>query len=118
MTAASLDPTPATTDRGSALRLDLLVTDGVSFLTAAGDIDLATASRLRRAGEHALSPFTSTLRIDLRDVAFIDSTGIGALVAIYNKADADRQTVILHNLQPQVRRVLQLTGMDIAFEIA
>lgn len=104
-------------DDADSVRIDILVEDGVAFLTVAGEVDLASAGRLRAAGEEALGSFVGTLRIDLAQVTFLDSSGIAALLAIRQRADAGHQVVVLENLQPQVRRILQLTGVDRSLSI-
>ena len=99
------------------MRIDTIISDGVAFMTVAGEIDLAVAYELRAMGEMALSPFVGTLRIGLAGVTFLDSTAISALVAIRNKADETHHVVILENPSPRVRRILKLTGLDETFTI-
>jgi anti-sigma B factor antagonist len=91
--------------------------EGVGFLIVTGELDMQSAPRLRELGEQALSDFTGTLRIDLSAVDFIDSTGIGALVAIKNKANNDRRTLILENPSERVVSTLDLTGLTEYFLI-
>lgn len=78
-----------------ACRLDA---DGAETLTQ--EID-----RLLRAGEHAV-------RLDLAEVTFVSSAGIGALVAAYKKLKAAGGTLDVAAAGPQVRGVLKLTKLD------
>ena len=65
--------------------------DGVAHLVVAGEVDVSTAAELTAAGEQALSaPGCRGLRVDLADVSFLDSTGLGALVGLRNAALAGR----------------------------
>jgi anti-anti-sigma factor len=97
------------------MRIDLNFEEGVTFLAVTGDVDVATADELRTVGENALTKACSTLRIDLGGVTFLDSSGIGALVHIRNSATHCR--LILDNPPPQVRKILDLTGLTDIFDI-
>lgn len=97
------------------MRITTETVEGVTFLTVNGELDVATADELRQAGVDALTPITGTLRIDLSGVPFIDSAGLGALIGIRNAAGSS-VTVLVQNAQPQVRRVLEITGLDHIFE--
>jgi anti-sigma B factor antagonist len=99
------------------MTIDTAIDEGVAFLTIVGDLDMATAGQVQAAGERALTDFTGTLRIDLSGVPFIDSTGIGALVAIRNKAEALRHTLILENPSARVLRVFSIAGLEQVFQI-
>lgn len=61
--------------------------------------------RLLRAGEHLVS-------LDLADVAFISSAGIGALVAAHKKLTAAGGRLAVVAASPQVAGVLKLTKLD------
>jgi anti-sigma B factor antagonist len=98
------------------MRIDCNFDAGVTSLMVSGDIDMATAGELRQAGEDAITDVTGTLRIDLSAVTFMDSSGVGALVAIRN-ATVDSATLILDNPSPRVLRVLELTGLLHTFAI-
>jgi anti-sigma B factor antagonist len=97
------------------MRITTTIDEGVTFLRVSGDVDLATADELGEAGEKALSELCSTLRIDLSEVTFLDSTGLGALIRIGNRAKP--RPVILENPRPNVMRVLELTAMHHVFTI-
>jgi anti-sigma B factor antagonist len=92
--------------------------DGSYLLVLAGECDLACVDAVRRAGLSLIEhEGCKGLVIDLMDVSFIDSTGLSALVALRNAANA--KTLPLHILDPsdQVTRVLQVTGLDQIFNI-
>jgi len=59
----------------------------VATLALTGELDMVSAPRPGEFGDLALTEIVSTLRIDLAGVTFIDSTGLGALIAIKNMAD-------------------------------
>lgn len=54
--------------------------------------------------------------LDLSRVEFIDSSGLGAIVAAMKHMGADRK-LALAGLTPTVQRVFQLTRMDTVFSV-
>lgn len=84
---------------------------GTAVLTVAGEIDLSTAPRLREALLEIFSTGGARhLVVDLADVTFMDSTGLGVLVGAHRRiaaADA-KMTVVAQN---HVRRIMEVTGL-------
>ncbi|NOY13770.1 MAG: STAS domain-containing protein [Deltaproteobacteria bacterium] len=57
------------------------------------------------------------LLIDLSEVRFVDSSGLGALVSGFKNASAREGSLKLCCLQPQVRSMFELTRLHRVFEI-
>jgi anti-sigma B factor antagonist len=57
------------------------------------------------------------LVIDLADIHFIDSSGLGALVSGYKNASGLHGTLKLSNLQSQVKSMFELTRLHRVFDI-
>lgn len=57
------------------------------------------------------------LVINLSEVRFIDSSGLGALVSGFKNASAREGSLKLCSLQPQVRSMFELTRLHRVFEI-
>ncbi len=55
--------------------------------------------------------------IDLKDVRFIDSSGLGALVSGFKNAISHQGILKLSSLQSQVRSMFELTRLHRVFEI-
>ncbi len=89
-------------------------TSGCAVVVAAGEIDLYTAPALResliRAGESS-----SRVVIDLTDVTFLDSTGLGVMLGALRRARTAERSVALVGPTDMVKRVLQITGLDQVF---
>jgi anti-anti-sigma factor len=98
------------------MRVEIQSNEGAATLAVSGELDVATCAELREAGEKAAQENTS-LRLDLRDVTFIDSSGIGALIAIRNAADAAGVPVVFANPSPKVLSVLEITRLIDVFTI-
>ena len=55
--------------------------------------------------------------VDLKDVRFIDSSGLGALVSGFKNAISHQGSLKLSGLQPQVKSMFELTRLHRVFEI-
>jgi anti-sigma B factor antagonist len=59
----------------------------------------------------------NNLVVDLQEVRFIDSSGLGALVSGFKNASARNGNLKLCGLQPQVKSMFELTRLHRVFEI-
>ncbi len=76
-------------------------------ISLAGELDLASVEAARAGIEHYLATGPSQVTFDLRELTFMDSSGIALLVQISNEVEK----VSLNNVTPIVRRVLEATGL-------
>ena len=75
-----------------------------------GDVDMTTAEDLDRAVREELD--LAPVLLDLRGVAFMDSSGLRALDALVRHGHERRRALRVHPaLSNGVRQVLELTGM-------
>lgn len=79
-------------------------------------IDATSAWDLRPALLRALYTDGPKLWVDLGRVNFIDSTGLGMLVAVLKEAQEMKGELRLMNAGREVRRILQVTGVEPLFE--
>jgi anti-sigma B factor antagonist len=91
--------------------------EGVVVVRARGEVDLGSAPRLRDVAVARLMAGDLILVIDLSAVDFIDSVGLGTLVAILKRARSLGGEVTLVVTSARVLRPLELTGLDAAFAI-
>ena len=81
--------------------------DGVVVVRVAGEIDTATELRLRDALLAAVGQRGAThVVVDLAEVVFIDSTGVGALMAARNAAARAGRSLSVRNANGIVGQVL------------
>ncbi len=77
-------------------------------LDVKGEIDVSNAPELRTAIHEALDSDINSLVIDISEVSYIDSTGIGVLVGARHRAADESIDFEILNPQPNVLRVLSL----------
>ncbi|MEQ7127687.1 STAS domain-containing protein [Actinopolymorpha sp. B11F2] len=93
--------------------------DGVTVVTVAGEIDLATSSQLRAQLLDVLTEQEPprVLVVALDGVSFLDSTGLSALVVARRRAKELGVELRLTSPARGPSRVLNITGLDDAFRI-
>ncbi|WP_331749992.1 STAS domain-containing protein (plasmid) [Streptomyces longwoodensis] len=96
-----------------AARLSVVATatDGIRVLSLAGEIDHTNAETLRQALDVTGIP-RPRIVVDLRQVTFMDSTGVNILIAAYQAVTAAEGWIRLAAPAPAISRVLQLVGVD------
>ena len=97
--------------------LDMLTSvvrdDGSSrTLFVTGELDVSTAPVFESAAGEALDGQCDELCLNLTLVTFVDSTGARAIVHAYNTAELLGTRLVIHSPAPEVRRVLELMGLD------
>jgi len=77
-----------------------------------GEMDLGVANYFRSVLEEALDrEQVRNLVFNLARVSFIDSSGLGVLLGRYKRVAKNGGKVFIVSPQPQVRRVLDLSGI-------
>jgi len=105
----------------SALLVDVRTSDDEELLTmlVAGDLDAVSSAGLQKAVVEVLRRHRPRgIEVDLRGVAFLDSAGIRALVLCHADAEQLGCRLTVAGPRPDVRRVLDLTGLREHFGLA
>lgn len=92
--------------------------DGTPVVAAEGEVDLSSVDQLRQAASEVVRQRPPAVIFDLRKVSFIDSSGLGVLVATRKQLGHDPGTVTVVTTQPAVLQSLEITGLHRVFTIA
>jgi anti-sigma B factor antagonist len=105
---------------GARLVFEVEVTaqDGWSVLMPIGDLDMASAPALRRHLIEAIGATGGQVVIDMAGVHFVDSQGLGTLVAGLKRARTHGGDLRLTGVSGAVADLLVLTSLDRAFVVA
>jgi anti-anti-sigma factor len=76
-----------------------------------GEIDVLTVDQVRVALAGVLASRPPELVVELSDLSFIDSTGLGALIAAFQRARDAGVSFRLAHPTPPVRQILVLSGL-------
>lgn len=87
----------------------------VVVVAVAGEIDMRTAPQLGDALREAVGQTPATLIVDLSEVGFLASAGLGVLAAAHSDSPAGPSfRVVAHGT---ALRPLQVTGLDTLFDV-
>lgn len=95
----------------SNFRVDVTTENGAPVLSVRGELDLASSPALEEQVERAVAEAQSTVIIDLRELEFMDSTGLSVLIRAHQRAQEAGHRLAIVNGSRQVRRLLSLTGV-------
>ncbi len=101
------------------LKLEIKKTQECTHITVYGEVDLYNANELKEkvhlATERTESP---NLIIDLKDVDYIDSTGLGILIGIKRRTTENKGKLILVLYSNRINKLFEITGLNKIFTIA
>lgn len=101
---------------GSAESLLELTTAAVSqdrvLVRARGEVDLTTAPELATAIRDAIGRTEFQVELDLEQVTFIDSSGVGAIVVADRLAKSVNRQLVIGPRSIFVARVFEVAGLD------
>lgn len=82
--------------------------DGVFTVLPVGSIDSDTYLTLEENVDAILKPAPKVLIFDMKDVKYISSMGIKAILTAKAKVERDGGTLVMINLQSQIRKVFDI----------
>ena len=122
----------ATTDSTGLRRSDRRVTPGASqrfvaateqlengapLVSVLGEVDVSTVAAFARTLLAATEDGTGEVIVDLTGCSFLDSRGLGALVATKGRLEDSNRRLALVLSNPSVMRIFQIMRFDQVFEI-
>ena len=100
------------------LPIEIVETNGGFVLTPDGDVDLSRAPSLRSQIAAVFDRKPGRVIIDLKNVPYMDSSGVATLVEAMQIANRSESTFILTGLQERVRSIFEIARLDKVFTIA
>lgn len=82
-----------------------------------GDIDIFSSSFFRDEMLAAWSEKKADIHIDASELSYIDSTGLGAFISLYNKMKQEGNEIYLNNLKPNIKKLFVITDLENVFHI-
>jgi anti-sigma B factor antagonist len=99
-------------DNNGPLTLSVTERDGSVEVTAQGEVDIHTCQQLQDTLVSLASNGARTITLDLAKVAFIDSSGLRALVVGHKALEEHGGTLVVANPSTIAARLLEVTGLD------
>ena len=101
--------------------MDLTLTtreaDGKTIVAVGGEIDVYTAPKLRDKISELVATGAYDLVVDMHEVEFLDSTGLGVLVGGLKKVRAHDGSLQLVCNQDRLLKIFRITGLAKVFVI-
>ena len=84
---------------------------GEASVRLEGDLDNLSVPVLREMVDALYEGACFVIRLDLDDLTFIDSSGLGALVSIWRRCQGEGGQATVVRTSESVRRLLEMTGI-------
>jgi len=97
---------------GPQLSLETKSRNGVACVAVRGELDMATAPRLDECLAPVEDDGVSAIVLDLRDLTFIDSFGLRALLRARDRAKTNQHRLVLVGANASARRLFELTRTE------
>ncbi|BCW99454.1 MAG: STAS domain-containing protein [Armatimonadota bacterium] len=91
--------------------------DNIAVVSLSGEVDVYSSPRVRSAMLEQLDGGSKYLVMDLSKVDYLDSSGLGILVAGLKRSRENGGEVFLVNPKPRIQHVLEVTGLHNVFTI-
>jgi len=97
------------------LDLEARTENGWGVLAVKGEVDLYTSPQLCEALERLVGEGASSIAVDMTDVGFMDSSGLGVLVGVLKRVQERGGRMALVAPREPVKKLLAISGLDSAF---
>jgi anti-sigma B factor antagonist len=94
------------------------IVDGVATIHLSGEADLGGVETMRAAGSETIgNPAARSVVVDCAGLTFCDSTVLSVLISWRNQTLEVGCPLMLERVPRQLRKILQITGLDAVFDI-
>jgi anti-sigma B factor antagonist len=91
--------------------------EGVFIFTLIGSLDIGTVSAMKADLDSLLSTGQHKVLFDLYDLEQVDSSGIGAIIALFKRVRSNNGEMKISRLIGQPKEIFSLLRLDRVFEI-
>ncbi|WP_239618493.1 STAS domain-containing protein [Cohnella mopanensis] len=85
--------------------------EGQMIVFVGGEFDLEVATQMRSAMEPLIELADQRLTLNLQDLKYIDSTGIGILISIVKARHARNASFDVEHIPTHIRKLFDMTGI-------
>jgi len=91
--------------------------ENVTVMYLSGRLDLSSGNRLKEEIKNRVAAGKITIHLNLRDIEFVNSSGLGALVSVMKEIRIQRGRLTLSDLADYVQEIFDITQLSHIFEI-
>ena len=99
------------------MNLEIKEKDGILIGILSGYIDTATSELVGKEMEPLLEQANRNIEIDCSQLEYISSSGLRLLLSLRKQVAADGGSLVIKNINDEIRKVFTLTGFFKLFDI-
>ena len=88
---------------------------GAWKIRVSGEVDVATAGELRSLLADLFLEKQADIVLDMRDLSYIDSTGLGVLIGAYGRMQESGHGIRVEHPRENIAKLLRITSLDKIF---
>lgn len=85
--------------------------EGKCTVFVGGELDLESAAQMRAVMSPLIELSDRELALNLRELRYVDSTGIGILVSVLKARHAKNAPFVVEAVPPNIRKLFDMTGI-------
>lgn len=82
-----------------------------------GELDVSTCDKVKETLHSLLDQEVLDIKIDLKNLDYIDSTGLGVLIGVLKKLKVNNKEIFILNPKSNVNKIFTITGLDKIFKM-
>ena len=94
------------------ISVDVTEENNISIVTVKGEIDIYTCGKLRSALASTIEKKSFNFILDLTDLIYIDSTGLGTIAHSARTVEKDAGYIHIICKKPQIRKIFEVSGLE------
>ncbi|MFH5186387.1 STAS domain-containing protein [Paenibacillus sp. TAB 01] len=98
-------------NRQHSFEIEKQTTSESNLLILKGELDLSKAAELRAAADPFVADTQRRLILNLKDLGYIDSTGIGVILSLLKARHVLKAPMGVENIPPKIQRLFDMTGL-------
>lgn len=99
------------------IKIEVREVNNLPLIKVSGEVDVYTAPKLKSRILDLIDNGKYTMIIDLNDVDFMDSSGLGVLVGGLKRVGPHKGSIKLVCNRPNILKIFKITGLNKVFEI-
>ncbi len=102
-----------------SIKIDSMIdtTDNSWRVSLEGELDVSTADELKKYLHKIVDEKNIDIRLNLENLDYIDSTGLGVMIGILKRLKIDNKEVYIEKPKNNVRKIFNITGLDKIFKL-
>lgn len=100
-----------------ALQIHIEPREKVLYFSLVGDLDISSSPELKAKALEEYEKNPSPMIFDLSALDYLDSTGLGTFISLYNNAKGEGHSISIRNARPNVKKLFTITELDQVFQM-